>query len=419
MGLHTEQEGLKSINPLLVLSYSVTHHFRNINRAKILFKKVEVFHSKANQLQKKKHNFASMFELTRHIESLLLRNDCVIVPYLGGFVTCYRPARYVEEENLYLPPTRSVSFNARLTINDGLLTQSYMQANDISFPDAQKLVEQDVAHVKEVLQQEGEFTFDGIGKLLMRLDGHYDFVPLEAGVVSPGLYGLDAVEAALLHDAHPARNRRSSLWKRRHQTDKFRARTRKVGKRIGRVAFQAAAVAVVAFALYFAWATPAYLSPGQTSTQATMAGNILFDTPSAASSQASGTHIRPTVSENAEAVATNAPTDETTRLTEETNRLTETAVSPTVAEEEAATPTVQPAESGYTLVLASAISLKNAENYVQDLKQRGYEEAAVYQKRNMTRVICGRYATEKEARHALNRLNDQSEFADAWIMPIK
>ena len=88
-----------------------------------------------------------MFELTRHIESLLLRNDCVIVPHLGGFVTSFRPARWVREENLFLPPTRSVGFNAHLTINDGLLTQSYMQAADVSYPDAQRLVERDVEHV--------------------------------------------------------------------------------------------------------------------------------------------------------------------------------------------------------------------------------------------------------------------------------
>lgn len=140
-----------------------------------------------------------MFELTRHIESLLLRNDCVIVPHLGGFVTSFRPARWIREENLFLPPTRSVGFNSHLTINDGLLTQSYMQAADISYPDAQRLVERDVEHVKDILLREGEFTFDGIGKLLQRLDGHYDFIPIEAGVISPELYGLDAVSVPLVH----------------------------------------------------------------------------------------------------------------------------------------------------------------------------------------------------------------------------
>ena len=33
-----------------------------------------------------------MIELAQHIEALLLENDCVIVPGLGGFVAHYTPA---------------------------------------------------------------------------------------------------------------------------------------------------------------------------------------------------------------------------------------------------------------------------------------------------------------------------------------
>ena len=36
-----------------------------------------------------------MIELSRHIESLLLDNDCVIVPELGGFIAHYQSAYYV------------------------------------------------------------------------------------------------------------------------------------------------------------------------------------------------------------------------------------------------------------------------------------------------------------------------------------
>ena len=35
-----------------------------------------------------------MIELARHIEILLLENDCVIVPELGGFIAHYQPAYY-------------------------------------------------------------------------------------------------------------------------------------------------------------------------------------------------------------------------------------------------------------------------------------------------------------------------------------
>ena len=74
-----------------------------------------------------------MIELAQHIEVLLLENDCVIVPGLGGFVAHYTPAMRVAEENVFLPPTRIIGFNPQLKMNDGLLVQSYMAVYDTDF----------------------------------------------------------------------------------------------------------------------------------------------------------------------------------------------------------------------------------------------------------------------------------------------
>ena len=85
-----------------------------------------------------------MIELSRHIEALLLEHDCVIVPGLGGFVTQYVPACRLPDEVLFLPPHRTVGFNAELTLNDGLLVQSYMQAYDTSYPETVRMIEEAV-----------------------------------------------------------------------------------------------------------------------------------------------------------------------------------------------------------------------------------------------------------------------------------
>ena len=45
-----------------------------------------------------------MIELSRHIETLLLENDCVIVPDFGGFVAHYNPATYIEEGKHFPSP---------------------------------------------------------------------------------------------------------------------------------------------------------------------------------------------------------------------------------------------------------------------------------------------------------------------------
>ena len=77
-------------------------------------------------------------------------------------------------------------------------------------------------------------------------------------------------------------------------------------------------------------------------------------------------------------------------------------------------------KSGYCVVVASAISEKNAESYVERLHKEGYKEAQVYKKGNMVRVVFPGFASEAEAHAKMNVLSDRSEeFASAWVYHIK
>ena len=106
-----------------------------------------------------------MIELAQHIETLLLENDCVIVPGLGGFVAHYAPATRVKEENIFLPPTRIIGFNPQLKMNDGLLVQSYMSVYGTNFSDATKMVERKVNELISVLHEEGKVDLPNVGEV--------------------------------------------------------------------------------------------------------------------------------------------------------------------------------------------------------------------------------------------------------------
>ena len=73
---------------------------------------------------KKSLIFAIVIEIDKHIEILLLDNECVIIPGFGGFTSHYVSARYDDRDNMFLPPIRIVGFNPQLRINDSLLVQS-------------------------------------------------------------------------------------------------------------------------------------------------------------------------------------------------------------------------------------------------------------------------------------------------------
>ena len=58
-----------------------------------------------------------MNELAIHIEYLLLSHNCVIVPQLGAFRADNTPARWIDSENLYMPPIRNVHFNPLINVD--------------------------------------------------------------------------------------------------------------------------------------------------------------------------------------------------------------------------------------------------------------------------------------------------------------
>ena len=73
----------------------------------------------------------------------------------------------------------------------------------------------------------------------------------------------------------------------------------------------------------------------------------------------------------------------------------------------------------YTIVLASRVSIKNAQQYVDKLHQQGMTEANVCRSNGFTKVIYKKFASRAEANRALNRLKVDSSFADSWITEIK
>ena len=135
-----------------------------------------------------------MIELERHIEILLLSNDCVIVPELGGFMAHHREARYDQDDAMFLPPQRTLGFNPQLKLNDSLLAQSYVEAYDISYPEALRRIEAEVAELKQHLDNEGYYEMNDIGRLSINPDGKLEFSPCEAGILTPELYGLSSFE---------------------------------------------------------------------------------------------------------------------------------------------------------------------------------------------------------------------------------
>ena len=73
----------------------------------------------------------------------------------------------------------------------------------------------------------------------------------------------------------------------------------------------------------------------------------------------------------------------------------------------------------YCIVLASQVKRSNAEEYVEQLKKRGYDDARIYVNNGVLRVVCGDYENQTQAYSHLNKMSVEDEFAEAWVYKIK
>ena len=72
-------------------------------------------------------------DLAKHVGELLYFNDCVTIPGFGSFLLEKKDASYNESDNLYSPPTKSLSFNQKLQSNDGVLALHLSKVLGLSY----------------------------------------------------------------------------------------------------------------------------------------------------------------------------------------------------------------------------------------------------------------------------------------------
>lgn len=366
-----------------------------------------------------------MIEINRHIEILLLSNDCVIVPGFGGFMAHHIDARYDGRDNMFLPPLRTVGFNPQLTMNDSLLALSYVETYDISYPEALRRIEDEVVEIRQSLENEGKFEIENIGMLFLNEDGNISFEPCEAGILTPDFYGLggfDILPIAQIGNGEqqnenqnvamtvnlakeeqsvknepeaPAVPASNSVFIAEEEEEEEKAEFISIKKSWLRN-MAAACIALIAF---FTISTP-------------------LGSPTIEKSQIDTGMLTRIMPKEMTPVKSNElllPTDEP-KLIETTPTDKAAAKVPSMAQDsEIATPTA----SYYSIVLASRVTKRNAASYVEHLQGKGFKEARVLITDNNVKVIYGNYSSESEAYNTLNRLHTNEAFTDGWITKVK
>lgn len=122
--------------------------------------------------------------LPLHIEYLLTRHDCVIVPGMGAFIATETEAFIDLENSVIRPRRREVSFNSSVVTDDGLLTHSIARHEGISYEEARRTVANLIERMISDLNGEGEVSLGMVGRLVKDSEGLISFQPRYTSAMS-------------------------------------------------------------------------------------------------------------------------------------------------------------------------------------------------------------------------------------------
>ena len=396
-----------------------------------------------------------MIQLARHIEILLLDNDCVIVPGLGGFMAHHVCARYCAETETFLPPMRQLGFNSQLQINDSLLAQSYIEAYDISYPEAITRIESEVRELNQLLQNEGECELNDIGLLKLNIEGNIEFIPCDAGILTPELYGLNYIDIAPLKSHAETTTEQKDInslsdilkpvphlsvkatEKNAPADDKEKDEMENADDnlsdttgndeaeyiRIRISTIQHIATAAAVIIALFVFAIPfGQLSQPEMSQSYIDTGVLYNILPELKDSSKALSQKKVVFKTTNDTSLTNTEEDELTENASQADSAKERQPSEKNNDSEASAAKAGKSKSApfFSIVLASRVTKANAEDFAERLKKSGFDKAQLVERSNGLKVIYGQYSSKEDAQRNLNMLKaDNDVFAEGWIMEFR
>jgi hypothetical protein len=131
--------------------------------------------------------------LAGYLSELLLHHDCVILPGFGGLLAQPVPAIMDSDHDKIYPPSRRLSFNSKLTVNDGLLASCVSQKEGISYAEAYQQVMQWVNEIQQTINAGSRFMVPGVGSFFLNYEKKIQFTPQDDNLFLLSSYGLKPV----------------------------------------------------------------------------------------------------------------------------------------------------------------------------------------------------------------------------------
>lgn len=130
--------------------------------------------------------------ISNHIQDLLYRYECVVLPGFGAFLTQKQSAYIDSESNEFYPPNKVISFNRQLIKNDGLLANYIAEVEAVKYNSANTMIQEFVYDLENSLQNEAKAELTNIGKFYLDSEDKLQFEPFTQINFLTQSFGLDS-----------------------------------------------------------------------------------------------------------------------------------------------------------------------------------------------------------------------------------
>ncbi|MGB0165482.1 MAG: SPOR domain-containing protein [Luteibaculum sp.] len=133
------------------------------------------------------------YRYEKQFSALLIQNERVVIPGIGGFLVYSIPAEIAGEDARIYPPGKKLRFYAGLVDERHELAQQVSNYFDIDQASAEALVETEGAQIAQALQENKKLLLPGVGSIYLKeAELHFEECPVQDSIICPEP-GLESV----------------------------------------------------------------------------------------------------------------------------------------------------------------------------------------------------------------------------------
>jgi hypothetical protein len=328
-------------------------------------------------------------KIKNHIKELLIANQGVIIPDLGGFVSEYEPACFDVSESKFLPPSNKIQFKPEYSYQDDLLINFISEKENLSKKESKKLLADFVKDLKAQFQKGEKIDFPEIGTLSQDTKGTIHFIQAKETNLLTNSFGLKSINSKPIVN-HPQETKTKALSKQKKSHKKLILISSSV------VLF----ICLLAISWHFTKRFTNFnlISSNSVNPKSINNSDIIQTTERNLDSIAKADSIKALINES---------------IDENTDK--KDALFYSQPEEKVEENTMY---SQFYIIAGSFKKIENAEKYAIGIRDKGFKTEIIESGENLIRISIFKYSNESEALKKLYELRQKADLKSVWILKV-